>query len=82
MLDAPKLKPATIVGSSKVIHSNTEPNMPIPTTDTPITPPLEKATRSALLRPVRAAAAVRIFDLTAMRIPMKPVSAEAKAPTM
>ena len=48
-VEAPKLKPATIFGSSKMIHMITAPRMPIPTTLMPMTPPLEKAMRRALL---------------------------------
>ena len=81
MLDAPKLNPATILGSSKIIHNIAVPSMPIPTTVVPITPPLEKATRKALFKPCCAAAAVLILDLTAIRIPTNPVIADAIAPT-
>ena len=81
MLEAPKLNPATIAGSSKTIQRIVAPRMPMPTTVMPITPPLEKATRSALFRLVRAAAAVRMLALTAMRMPMNPASADDIAPT-
>ena len=81
MEEAPKLNPATMVASSKMIHRTTAPRMPMPTTLMPMTPPLEKATRSARFSPTRAAAAVRVFARTAMYIPMIPVSPEDSAPT-
>ena len=81
MLDAPKEKPATMFGSAKIIQRMTAPSSPTPTTVTPITPPLENATRKARFSPVRAAEAVRILDLTAIRMPTKPASADAAAPT-
>ena len=59
----------------------TAPRIPVPTTLIPITPPEEKATRRAGFKPLVAAAAVRIFAWTAIRIPIMPVSPEAKAPT-
>ena len=57
------------------------PMSPIPTTETPITVPLLKATRSAALRPVCALTAVLVFALTAMLMPRNPVRAEPTAPT-
>ena len=51
-----------------------------PTTVMPMTPPLEKAMRSARFKLSRAAAAVRMFDFTAIRMPMNPVTPDAIAP--
>ena len=81
MEDAPKENPATISGFSKMSHRMTAPRIPTPTTLTPITPPLEKATRSAGFRPRWAAAAVRTLARTAIHIPMRPVRPDAAAPT-
>ena len=53
----------------------------MPTTVTPITAPLEKATRRPSLRPTIEAAAVLVFALIAMFIPINPVAAEHIAPT-
>ena len=55
--------------------------MPVPTTLMPITPPEEKATRSAGFNPLIAAAAVRMLACTAIRIPIIPVRPEENAPT-
>ena len=38
--------PATIFGSLKTHHMSVMPRIPMPTTESPMTPPLEKATRS------------------------------------
>jgi hypothetical protein len=47
----------------------------------PVTAPPRNATWSALLRPPRAASAVRTFARTAMFMPTYPAAAESTAPT-
>ena len=78
---APNPKPATTLMSWKIRYRMVTPNRPMPTTVTPITVPLEKATRRAGFNPVMAAAAVRTLARTAMFIPMKPALAEQMVPT-
>ena len=56
------------------------PISPMPTTETPMTVPLLKATRRAPLSPSIALTVVRVLARTAMLIPMKPASAEPTAP--
>jgi hypothetical protein len=80
MEDAPKLKPATMEGSWNIIQRTAAPTSPMPTTVMPMTPPLEKATRSAGLSPIRAAAAVRMLDLTAICMPTSPAAPDVIAP--
>ncbi len=79
--EAPNPKAATVFISWKIIYKIDIPRMPIPTTDTPITAPLENATLRPELRLTLAAAAVRVFALIAILIPKKPVVAEHSAPT-
>jgi hypothetical protein len=64
------------------MNRSDRPSSPRPTTEKPITAPPENATSSALLRLVRAAAAVRTLAAVATRMPMNPASAEQPAPAI
>ena len=66
----------------KMSVSPAAPIRPRPTQNRPVTPPVRKATRSALGSwPSRAAAAVRTLPRTERFMPMIPVSPENVAPT-
>jgi hypothetical protein len=58
------------------------PRRPRPTVNMPATPPVRNAMRIATFSPDSlAAAATRTFPRTASHMPVKPVSAEKRAPT-
>ena len=77
---APKPNPVTKPMSCHTTYRTVTPRSPMPTTVSPITVPLEKATRNAGFSPLMAAAAVRTFALTATFIPTKPAIAEQTVP--
>ena len=82
MDDAPNPNPATVVALlSKTTNMRVTPNSANPTTDSPITAPLLKATRKAGFNPSIACTVVRVFALTAIVIPINPASADPIAPT-
>ena len=93
--EAPKEKPVITVITLLTFSADSTPNIwlysrnkapnpstPRPTTPRPITEPPAKATSSALPRLVRAALVVRTLALVATRMPMKPASAEHRAPVI
>ena len=66
----------------KIVYKTNTPKTPKPTTDIPITAPLEKAIESPLLRDFFVPSAVLEFDIVAVLIPILPVMAEKRAPTI
>ena len=78
---APNPKPATTLMFWNIRYRMVTPSSPMPTTEMPITVPLEKATRSAGFSPRIPAAAVRTLARTATFIPMNPAVPEQMVPT-
>ena len=77
---APKAKPSHTWLSSKKIDIMVKPKRPRPTTEKPITAPLEKAILNALAQLPIAALAVLALALVAIFIPRKPAKAEVNVP--
>ena len=78
---APNPKPATTLMFWNIRYRMVTPSSPMPTTEMPITVPLEKATRNAGFSPRIPAAAVRTLARTATFIPKNPAVPEQMVPT-